>query len=165
MFLSNYLADKAQSLNVSYWAFVIIAAGFLGCAGGGLLSIKAGSARVAFYQLTASGICCLISPLMFNASLEVFLIFLIFWGIVVVGDSPQFSALSAQTAPPELVGSALTLINCIGFFITIFSIQIANFLTTLISPDYIFLFLTPGPLFGLIQLGPLLYKRPVSRKL
>jgi MFS family permease len=159
VFLSNYLADKAESLNVSYWAFMIIAAGFIGCAGGGLLSKKAGSAKVAFYQLTASGICCLISPLMFQVPTELFLVFLIFWGIVVVGDSPQFSALSAQTAPPELVGSALTLINCIGFFITIFSIQIANYLTTLISPDYIFLFLTPGPIFGLIHLWPLLRKR------
>jgi MFS family permease len=165
VFLSNYLAGKAQSLNVSYWSFGIIAAGFLGCAGGGLLSKKAGSAKVAFYQLAASGICCLISPLMFQAPTSIFLSFLVFWGILVVGDSPQFSALSAQTAPPELVGSALTLINCIGFFITIFSIQIANYLTTLISPNYIFLFLTPGPLFGLIQLGPLLYKRPVIRKL
>jgi hypothetical protein len=96
---------------------------------------------------------------MFQVPTELFLVFLIFWGIVVVGDSPQFSALSAQTAPPELVGSALTLINCIGFFITIFSIQIANYLTTLISPDYIFLFLTPGPIFGLIHLWPLLRKR------
>jgi MFS family permease len=102
VFLSNYLADKAESLNVSYWAFMIIAAGFIGCAGGGLLSKKAGSAKVAFYQLTASGICCLISPLMFQVPTELFLVFLIFWGIVVVGDSPQFSALSAQTAPPEL---------------------------------------------------------------
>jgi MFS family permease len=159
VFLSNYLANKAESLNVSYWAFVIIAAGFLGCAGGGLLSKKAGSAKVAFYQLAASGICCLISPVMFQVPTGLFLGFLIFWGIVVVGDSPQFSALSAQTAPPELVGSALTLINCIGFFITIFSIQIANYLITLISPDYIFLFLTPGPIFGLIHLWPQLRKR------
>jgi MFS family permease len=96
---------------------------------------------------------------MFNAPPGVFLFFLIFWGIVVVGDSPQFSALSAQTAPPELVGSALTLINCIGFFITIFSIQIANYLTTLISPNYIFLFLAPGPIFGLIHLWPLFRKK------
>jgi MFS family permease len=85
VFLSNYLANKAESLNVSYWAFVIIAAGFLGCAGGGLLSKKAGSAKVAFYQLAASGICCLISPVMFQVPTGLFLGFLIFWGIVVVG--------------------------------------------------------------------------------
>lgn len=165
VFLSNYLARGPETINVSYGAFVIIAAGFLGCAGGGLLSRKAGSARVAFYQLAASGTCCIISPLMFHASLEMFLGFLIFWGIVVAGDSPQFSALSAQTAPQELVGSALTLINCIGFFITIFSIQIANYLTTRVSPGSIFLFLTPGPIFGLIHLWPLLRKKPSTRKL
>jgi MFS family permease len=160
VFLSNYITKNAEPLNVSYWAFCIIAAGFLGCAGGGLLSKKAGSARVAFCQLAASGICCLISALMFQASLGIFLGFLIFWGIVVVGDSPQFSALTARTAPQELVGSALTLVNSIGFFITIFSIQIANYLTTLVSPNYLFLFLTPGPIFGLIHLWPLFRKNP-----
>jgi MFS family permease len=159
VFLSSYVSKSMQSLSVSLWAFCIIAAGFLGCAGGGLLSKKAGSASVAFIQLTASGICCLISPLMFLAPLVIFLVFLIFWGIVVVGDSPQFSALTAQTAPRELMGSALTLVNCIGFFITIFSIQIANYLMTLVSPEYIFLFLIPGPIFGLIHLWPLFRKK------
>ena len=101
---------------------------------------------------------------MFYVTLGVFLSFLIFWGIVVVGDSPQFSALSAQTAPHELVGSALTLINCIGFFITIFSIQIANYSITLVSPNYIFLFLTPGPIFGLIHLWPLFRGMPSTNK-
>jgi len=158
--LSGYIAKNGEIVNVSYWAFCIIAVGFVGCAGGGLLSKKVGSSRVAFSQLAASGICCLISPLMFQASLEIFIVFLIFWGIVVVGDSPQFSALTAQTAPQELVGSALTLVNCIGFFITIFSIQIANYLTTLASPEYLFLFLTPGPIFGLIHLWPLFRKNP-----
>jgi MFS family permease len=160
VFLSNYLSRSQETINVSYWAFAIIAAGFVGCAAGGLLSKKTGSARVAFYQLAASGICCLISPLMYHVPLGAFLSFLIFWGVVVAGDSPQFSALSARTAPRELVGSALTLINCIGFFITIFSIQIANYLTTLISPSYIFLFLTPGPIFGLFSLIPLFRKNP-----
>ena len=160
VFLSSYLSQGQKAINVSYWAFYIIAVGFLGCAVGGLLSKKVGSSRVAFFQLAASGICCLISPLMFKASLSVFLGFLLFWGIVVAGDSPQFSALAAQTAPQELVGSALTLVNCIGFFITIFSIQIANFLTTLISPNSLFLFLTPGPIFGLFHLWPLYRKKP-----
>jgi hypothetical protein len=108
--------------------------------------------------------CCLISPLVIQAPLTIFLGFLIFWGIVVVGDSPQFSALTAKTAPQELMGSALTLVNCIGFFITIFSIQIANYLTTVVSPDYIFLFLTPGPIFGLIHLWPLFRKKIPDKK-
>jgi hypothetical protein len=77
---------------------------------------------------------------------------------MVVGDSPQFSTLTAQTAPKELVGSALTIVTSIGFFITILSIQLTNFLINFITPDYIFLFLVPGPLFGLVNLWPLYRK-------
>ena len=151
-----------QTLNVSFWTFCIIAIGFVGCGGGGLLSKKVGSPSVAFYQLSASAICCLLSPMMFHVSVESYLIFLLFWGIVVVGDSPQFSALTAQNAPQELVGSALTIVNSIGFFITIISIQFTNLLTNFLSIKYIFLFLVPGPIFGLIYLWPLLKRKDQS---
>src|SRR4051794_10792242 len=115
--LAAHAAAANVSLNVSMWSFCVIAAGFFGCAGGGLVSLRTGSTRVAFAQLLTSGICCVISPLAFFAPTPVFLLFMIVWGITVVGDSPQFSALNAQNAPPELVGSALTIANCIGFAI------------------------------------------------
>ena len=92
---------------------------------------------------------------MFHAPPPVFLGFLIFWGIVVVGDSPQFSALTAQTAPRDLVGSALTIVTSIGFFITIISIQFTNFLVGWLNIQIVFLFLVPGPIAGLIYLWPL----------
>jgi hypothetical protein len=133
----------------------VIAAGFVGCAGGGLVSLRAGSARVAFAQLAASGVCCAVSPLFFAAPTPLFLAFLVFWGIVVIGDSPQFSALNAANAPRELVGSALTIANCIGFAITIVSIQLLNALAPVVSPANLFLALTPGPILGLVALAPL----------
>jgi len=142
-------------LNVSFWSFWVIAVGCLGCIGGGLLSRKLGSPLIAFFQLLVSGICCLLSPIFFQAPAGIFLGFLVLWGIVVVGDSPQFSALTAQTAPRELVGSALTIVTSIGFFITILSIQFTNFITNFFGPEYIFLFLVPGPIFGLVNLWPL----------
>jgi hypothetical protein len=144
-----------QTLNVSLWAFAVIAIGFLGCAGGGLVSLRVGSARVAFAQLAASGLCCVLSPLAFHGPTPVFLAFLLFWGIVVIGDSPQFSALNAQNAPRELVGSALTIANCIGFAITIGSIQLLSALAASASPALVFLALAPGPVLGLIALAPL----------
>lgn len=155
MLLSEYAAVTRIPLNVSFWSFCVIAVGSLGCIGGGLLSKLVGSPSVAFFQLVSSGVCCLLSPIMFLASPKLFLGFLIFWGIVVVGDSPQFSALTAQTAPKELVGSALTIVTSIGFFITIISIQFTNFLNDLMSPRYIFFFLIPGPIIGLTYLWPL----------
>ncbi len=154
--LAAHAAASAQSLNISLWSFAVIAAGFLGCAGGGLASLRSGSARVAFAQLASSGVCCAVSPLLFYAPTPVFLAFLLFWGVVVVGDSPQFSALNAQNAPRELVGSALTIGNCIGFSITIASIQLVNALVGVTGPAYLLLALTPGPILGLIALMPLL---------
>jgi MFS family permease len=149
-------ARTDPGLNVPFWAFAVIAAGFFGCAAGGIVSLRAGSARVAFAQLAASGACCILSPLAFDAPTPFFLAFLVFWGIVVVGDSPQFSALNARYAPRELVGSALTIGNCIGFSITIASIQLLNALATVVSPAWLFVALAPGPVLGLAALRPLL---------
>ncbi len=153
---AHFAARGEPAPNVPLWAFAVIAAGFLGCAGGGLVSLRAGSARVAFVQLAASGVCCTVSPLAFHAPTPVFLAFLLVWGVVVVGDSPQFSALNAQNAPRELVGSALTIANCIGFAITIVSIQLLNALAPAIGAALLFLALVPGPAVGLLLLAPLL---------
>ena len=152
--ISAYAAESGQPLNVPFWSFCVIAVGCLGCVIGGHLSLKLGSPAVAFFQLFVSGICCLLSPIVFHAPVEIFIGFLVLWGIMVVGDSPQFSALTAQTAPSELVGSALTIVTSIGFFITILSIQFTNFLINFLGPQYIFLFLVPGPIFGLANLWP-----------
>ncbi|HEY0336453.1 MAG TPA: MFS transporter, partial [Burkholderiales bacterium] len=84
-----------------------------------------------------------------------FLAFMLVWGITVLGDSPQFSALNAQNAPKELVGSALTIANCIGFSITIVSIQLLNELSTSVNVAYLYVPLAVGPLFGLMALMPL----------
>lgn len=118
--------------------------------------IAGGCAPVAFAQLTASGMCCLLSPLVFLAPLPAFVAFLLLWGVAVVGDSPQFSALTARTAPKHLVGSALTIVNCIGFSITIVSIQATSYLSGRIDARFIFLVLVVGPVLGLAALRPLL---------
>ena len=142
--------------NIALWSFIIIAVGSAGCAGGGLLSLHFGSARVAFVQLAVSGLCCLLSPLLFDAPITVFLVFWIIWGIAVAGDSPQFSAMNARYAPTQLVGSSLTIVNCIGFSITIVSIQMVNYLVEIVDPKFVFLTLAVGPMLGLLALRPLL---------
>jgi MFS family permease len=144
------------ALNVSLIAFAVIAAGAVGCILGGYLSLRRGSTRVAFAQLVLSGLCCLISPLLFYASLPLFLAFLLFWGVVVVGDSPQFSALNARYAPADQVGSALTIANCLGFGISVISIQLLNQAAGAVPAQYLFLLLIPGPVLGLLALRPLL---------
>ena len=156
IWLLAYSEMNSISLNVPLWSFLAIAIGFFGCAIGGVISAKVGSAKVAAVQLTVSGICCLLSPLFFTAEFTLFIIFLFIWGITVIGDSPQFSALNAENAPREYVGSALTIVNSIGFLITVFSIQLVNSLLPVIGPEYIFWLLIPGPMIGLWMMMPLL---------
>jgi MFS family permease len=149
-------AEASDGANVPLLSFLVIAIGAFGCIVGGQLSLRLGSARVASAQLAASGAFCLASPLLLSAPFPVMLAGLLVWGIVVVGDSPQFSTLNARHAPPHLVGSALTIANCIGFAITIVSIDLVARLLTALPPQYLFLLLLPGPILGLWALRPLL---------
>lgn len=72
--------------------------------------------------------------------------------MVVIADSPMFSTLVAQNTEAEIKGTALTIVNCIGFAITIISIQVLNSLQNLMDPSFIYIILAIGPLFGLIGL-------------
>ncbi|MBL8379506.1 MAG: MFS transporter [Burkholderiales bacterium] len=156
-FVPWIIAAFAPAVDASLWSFGVIAAGAAGCAVGGLVSLKLGSARVAVAQLAASGTCCLVSPLVFLfAPPLLILAFLVFWGVVVAGDSPQFSALNAANAPAEATGSALIAANCIGFAITIASITLLNAMVGSLSIAYLYLLLVPGPLLGLLAMRPLL---------
>ena len=121
LMLAGFNEMHGENLNVPLWSFLIIAAGGLGCVAGGYISLKKGSPKVAYWMLLISGTCCLLSPLFFFWSKWLFVAALLVWGFTVVGDSPQFSTVVARTAPKIYVGTALTIVNCIGFGLTIFS--------------------------------------------
>jgi predicted MFS family arabinose efflux permease len=155
--LAAYAArSPAAGFDIPLLSFAVIAAGAIGSIAGGYAALRLGSARVGFAQLMASGLCCLLSPVLFELPPAIFLPVLLFWGAVVVGDSAQFSALNARYAPPDQVGSALTIANCIGFGISIVSIQLLNRAAGSLPAQYLFLLLVPGPLLGLWSLRPLL---------
>ena len=158
-FLPAALAARGDLGATPLWAFAVIAAGALGCAAGGVMSLRFGSARVATAQLAFSGACCALSPLLFEAPAPLFAAVLLAWGVAVVGDSPQFSALNAANAPRDRVGSALTIGNCIGFAVSIASIELLNALARALPVQWLFVALLPGPVAGLIAMRPLLRRR------
>lgn len=134
-------------------SFFIIGLGGLACVLGGYLSQNMDVKNTASIALFLSCICCIVSPLLFYIDSGTLLIaFLIFWGLVVVADSPLFSTLVAKNAKPELRGTALTIVNCIGFSITIISIQLINILKDSLDPRYVYMFLAIGPILGLFAL-------------
>jgi len=140
-------------LNISMLSFIIIAAGSFSCVLSGYISQKLGVKKTAFTFLLLSCICCLFSPLMFQLDdKNVFIAFLVFWGMVVIADSPLFSTLVAKNAPSKNKGTALTIVNCIGFSITIISIQCLSFIQLSLQSNFIFLILAIGPILGLLAL-------------
>ena len=152
--LSSYLSLHPQtSFNIPILSFLIIGLGGMACVLGGYLSEKWGTKKIASIALSLSGICCLLSPLAFYTNSEfVFIGFLIFWGLVVIADSPLFSTLVAQNAPVETKGTALTIVNCIGFSISIVSIQLLTIFQDTLNSGNIYMVLALGPILGLLAL-------------
>ncbi len=153
-FMLQYYSNlHSIDFNIPLWSFFIIAVGGISCAFGGFLSIKSNPKHIAAFALGLSGVCCLFSPLFISMEYPfIFLFFLLIWGLAITADSPMFSTLIAQNSPETSRGTALTIVNSIGFGITILSIQLLNFLSLSIQTEYLFLILGFGPIFGLISM-------------
>ena len=142
-----------NDLNVSLLSFLIIACGAIACAVSGVLSQHFGAKRIATIALSLSCLSCLLSPFfLLGHSVPLLVGFLLFWGLVVIADSPLFSTLVAQNVAEESRGTSLTIVNCIGFSITIISIQLLKILSEHINAQYLYLVLAIGPVIGLIAL-------------
>ena len=153
MLIAYSKIHQLNDINIALWSFLIIAIGSISCIAGGYISERIGVKNTARTSLLLSGICCLLSPLFFMIDIPVvFILFLFIWGAVVIADSPLFSTLVANNAIPEFKGTALTIVNCIGFSITIVSIELINTLNTNANVIYIFTVLALGPVIGLLKL-------------
>jgi MFS family permease len=151
--LASYKNHYAIDLNIPLLSFGIIASGGLACVLGGYLSQWFGVKNIATISLGLSCLCCCLSPLfLFIGTVQALIVFLFFWGLVVIADSPLFSTLVAQNAPEKSRGTSLTIVNCIGFSITIISIQTINLVSQSISAHYLYTLLAAGPILGLVAL-------------
>lgn len=145
--------NQIETIEVSFWSFLIIGIGGLGCAIGGHLSAENRSKHVAMVSLFISGICCLTLPFSFSLPLPLFLGLMLIWGFFVIPDSPQFSTLVAKSSPSNTVATGLTIVNSLGFALTIVSIQIVTLIWSASGSPFVFLVLLLGPLFGFFAIS------------
>ncbi|GMQ29895.1 MFS transporter [Algoriphagus confluentis] len=141
--------EAVSSSQSAYWTFLVIASGGISCALGGWIAQKKGSQEVALFSLFGSGLCGVLLLIFPEIPLIWVLPFMLVWGMLVTADSPQFSTLVAQSVSPEHRGTALTLVNSLGFALTILSIYLTTWLISEIGVRVALGLLSIGPLVGI----------------
>ena len=153
---------EASALEISMWSFVVIGIGLFGAVWGGLMSRRWGSSCVAFVSLAVSGSICVLYPFLEDQQWATIGVLMV-WGFFVIADSAQFSAISSKSCPPDMVGSALSIQNCLGFLISIGSIVLLTDWADALGTHVVWL-LVPGPILGLIAMRSLFSDPGTSEK-
>ncbi len=129
-------------------AFLVVAAGAVGCVGAGALADRLGRTTLTIAAMALSGSSAIAAGLLFGAPTTIVLVVVVIWGITVVADSAQFSTAVSELAPAGTAGSALALQTAAGFLLTGITIVAVGVLD-------------PGDreawtlAFGILALGPL----------
>ncbi len=148
---------------VAALAGVSIAVGALGCVGGGLAADRVGRERVVLWSLAISGAAAIGSALVFHGPGWLRLVVILVWGIAIIADSAQYSALVTELAPPHAVGTALTLQTSFGFLLTMAAIQMVAGLGGPATP-WAFPALAVGPALGFVAIRAVARRRVVGRR-
>jgi len=142
-------------------AFLVVAAGAIGCVAAGALADRLGRTTLTIAAMALSGSSAVAAGLLFGAPSTVLLVVVVIWGITVVADSAQFSTAISELSPPGTAGSALALQTAAGFLLT--GITIVG--VGLLDPGdrgawtLAFAILAVGPLVGIVAML-LLRRRP-----
>jgi MFS family permease len=133
-------------------AFAAIGSGTLGCVLAGWLADTLGRARIAIWAMWTSAACAALAGFAFGAPPAWFFVLAMIWGFAVVADSAQFSALVSEHSPPGHVGTALTLQTCLGFLLTMITIEAMPRLAAVAGWQWTGLLLVPGPVLGVLAM-------------
>jgi MFS family permease len=136
-------------------AFLAIGSGAIGCVLAGYIADRVGKARVAMWAMLGSGTCAALTVAVYGGSPIWLYALIMVWGFAVVADSAQFSALVSEYAPRELVGTALTLQTCVGFLLTMVTIEMLPRVADYVGWRWASLLLVPGPLLGALAMSRL----------
>jgi MFS family permease len=149
-FMASGLSNAGAAGSIA--AFLAIGSGTAGCVLAGWLADRIGRARVAIWSLWASAACASLTAVVFGAAPVWFFVLTMVWGFAIVADSAQFSALVTEYSPLDHVGTALTLQTCLGFLLTIVTIDLLPRLAGAVGWRWASLLLVPGPILGIVAM-------------
>jgi MFS family permease len=149
--------------NVKLLAFIVIGIGSFGCWWAGRIADRApaGSdteptrirqrSMVTIVAMAVSGSCCLLAAFLFRNFYAMAGICLI-WGISVIADSAQFSAIISEVSDQRYVGTALTLQTAMGFLLTAISIRVTAAIGQNCGWQWAAASLAIGPVLGIVAM-------------
>lgn len=133
-------------------AFVAIGAGALVCGVAGRVADRIGKADVAAIAMAVSGASAIAVALTFGGPVWITFVLVLIWGIAIIPDSAQFSALVADASPPEQAGSLMTFQTALGFALTFFTVQVTPVAACMFGWPIILAAMALGPLFGIVAM-------------
>ena len=163
--LALYLTAALHSALLASWlTFAAIAAGGPASVAAGWLADRWGRTRTTSLAMAISATCALSIGCFFHAGAFWLGAVAMVWGFSVVADSAQFSACTSELCEPHHIGTALTLQNSLGFFLTMFTIRMVPQVERWVGTQWSLAFLAIGPVFGIWAMTAL-RKRPEAERI
>jgi MFS family permease len=145
---------EAESL-AKLTAFLAVALGGFACIVAGVFADRVGKAEVAISAMAVSGAAAVLAALSFGGPVWLTFVLILIWGIAVIPDSAQFSAIVADNTPPHLAGSLLTFQTALGFGLTIVTVQVVPVLAEAFGWPAVIAVMAIGPAVGIVAMLPL----------
>lgn len=150
-FAQQIEVEAAQEL-AKLVTFFVIAAGAVSCAIAGRIADIIGKAELTIIAMAVSGASALMFAFFFGGPVWLMIVIALIWGISVIPDSAQFSALVADFTPAEKAGSLMTFQTALGFALTTVTVQLAPVLADNISWPWTMALLALGPVAGIYSM-------------
>lgn len=167
--LVTYHGVAVTEANVSAGliTFFVVASGAIGCIVGGVCGDRLGRCKTCAAMCAVSFTCALIEGHVASAPVWVLVVIGLVWGVSVVGDSAQYSAMVTEVTDADLVGTALTLQQAIGYTITCATVFLVPVWQAAVGWGWAFGLLSPPNVLAIVALvrlytHPLGYKRRMA---
>jgi MFS family permease len=156
--LAAALSMDVHAVTVRSIAFAVMSVGIVGCIWAGISAdsveraqLVGSRSRVTIIAMATSGVCCLLVAILFPWP-KLLIAIAIIWGVSVIADSAQFSAIVSEVADKRYVGTALTMQTALGFLLTVVGIRVTGMIATHYGWRVALATLAIGPMLGSIAM-------------